>query len=312
MPGSTRVKAALLKKETTYGVDAMPVGNSNAILLRNANITPLEAKMEARDIATPALGHMEDILVGQSMLLEAELEFAGSGTLGVAPAWGLALQLCSFAEVITPDVSVEYNPISAAVPSGTIYYYYAGKLHKLLGARGDMTKISVAAGKLPVMGVKYTALYGGIATAPPPGTLDLSAWQKPEGVNKANTSMANVHGLNTPFYEFEMQLANTVVHRDLPGREDVVITDRAPVGSIVIPDPDLNSYNFFDAVRLATVGAFSFLHGTTEGNQVNVNSNYLQVTGASYEDRDKDVALKLALKFTHGPTGNNDFFIRSQ
>ena len=311
MPGSTRIIAALLKQETTYGVDAAPLGGSNAILLRNATITPLDAKMEARDIVTPALGHMEDIPVGTAMMVEAELEFAGSGTAGMAPAWGAALLPCAFGETITADTEVAYNPISTNMPSATIYYYYAGKLHKLIGARGDVTKISVASGKLPVIGVKYTALYGGITDTAPPSSIDLSHWQKPLGVNKTNTSLATLHGLTTGFYDFEMQLGNNVVHRDLPGLEDVIITDRAPTGSITIPDPTLAQYDFFSAVKNATVGAFSFTHGLTAGNIVGVSTSYLQVTSAAYEDRDKAVALKLGLKFVHSDTGNDDFLIRA-
>jgi hypothetical protein len=97
MPGSTRVKAFLLKREVTYGTDATPAAATNAILLRNTKISPINAEMVSREIDSAAMGHMEDIAVGTEMVVEGEVEFAGSGTAGTAPAWGHAaahLRLC--------------------------------------------------------------------------------------------------------------------------------------------------------------------------------------------------------------------------
>lgn len=310
MPGSTRVKAFLLKLETTYATDATPVGASNAILLRNTKISPINAKMVSREIDSAAMGHMEDIAVGTEMVVEGEVELAGSGTAGTAPAWGTLLRTCGFAETITAGTEVAYNPISENFESATGYYFYAGKKHLLLGARGDCG-LTLNAEGVPVIKYKIMGLYGGITDASLPSGLDVTSWQKPLAVNKVNTPTATLFGVTLGFYDFDLQRANTLVHRNLPGLEDMVITDRAPVGSITVPDPTLATIDFFTKVKNADLGALNIVHGTVAGKKVSVSSAYTQVTAADYDEKDKACALKLGLKFSHSATGNDDFIIKS-
>lgn len=310
MPGSTRVKAFLLKREITYGNDATPAAATNAILLRNTKISPINAEMVSREIDSAAMGHMEDIAVGTEMVVEGEVEFAGSGTAGTAPAWGTLLRTCGFAEVVTAGTDVAYNPISENFESATGYYFYAGKKHVLLGARGDCGFTLNAKG-IPVIKYKIMGLYGGITDDALPSGIDLVGWQKPLAVNKANTPIATLFGATLGFYDFELQRANTLVHRNLPGLEDFVITDRAPTGSITVPDPTLATIDFFTKLKNADLGTLNIVHGTVAGKKVGISSAYTQITSVDYDEKDKACALKLGLKFSHSAVGNDDFIVKS-
>src|SRR5262245_22572124 len=121
MPGSTRIKALLLKAETTFGTDSVPTAAANAVLLRNATITPLETETADRQIDGSSKGHMEDIPVSSRVLVEGEYELVGSGAAGTAPAWGLINRSCGMAEVITAATDVQYNPISSDYESASGY-----------------------------------------------------------------------------------------------------------------------------------------------------------------------------------------------
>ncbi|WP_374349638.1 phage tail tube protein [Chitinimonas sp.] len=306
MPGSTRVKAFLLKVETVYGTDSTPAAATDAVLLRNTKITPMDAKMVSRDIETAAMGHMEDIAVGTQMMVEGEIEWAGSGTAGTAPKYGPLLRTCGLAEVLTASVSAAYNPISAGFESATGYYFYAGKKHVMTGVRGSVSGSMTAEG-IPVLKYKLQGIYVGITDAALPAGIALTGYQKPVAVNKANTPPVSLFGQTFGFYDFSFDMSSSLVHRNLPGMEDQIITDRAPTGSITIPDPAIATVDFFSNVRSATLGTLTLTHGMTAGNIVGFSSSFVQVTKAEYDDKDKAVALKLDLKFVHSATGNDDF-----
>ena len=48
----TRKRLILVKKETTYGTDSSPLG-TDALLVRNLDITPIEADLVSRDLIRP-------------------------------------------------------------------------------------------------------------------------------------------------------------------------------------------------------------------------------------------------------------------
>jgi hypothetical protein len=79
----TRKRLILAKIESTYGTDSTP-GGTEAILVRNLEITPLQADVVTRDLIRPYLGNFEQILANQRVEITFEVELAGSGAAGTA------------------------------------------------------------------------------------------------------------------------------------------------------------------------------------------------------------------------------------
>ena len=94
-----RRKTILAKMESSYGVDPSPTGAANAVLVRNAVITPHKGTYVDRGIVQSYLGHQPQLLVMQEVTLAFEIEVAGSGTAGVVPAWGVIMRACGFSEL---------------------------------------------------------------------------------------------------------------------------------------------------------------------------------------------------------------------
>lgn len=94
-----RRKTVLAKIEATYALDPTPTEAANAVLLRNVSITPHKADYVDRDVVHNYLGHDEQLIVGQTVGISFEIEIAGSGTAGVAPAWGPLLRACGFSQL---------------------------------------------------------------------------------------------------------------------------------------------------------------------------------------------------------------------
>ncbi|MCC7413317.1 MAG: hypothetical protein IT495_17005 [Gammaproteobacteria bacterium] len=94
----TRKRALLAKIESSYGADATPTGAADAVLLRSLQVTPIASEIVGRDLIRAYLGHSAQIPVAVHAMLECEVELAGSGTAGQAPAWGPLLRACGFAQ----------------------------------------------------------------------------------------------------------------------------------------------------------------------------------------------------------------------
>jgi len=302
-----RKKILLAKIEASYGTDPNPTGAANAILVRGLNITPLDGEIIGRDLIRPYLGASEQISVTTRARLEAEVELAGAGAAGTAPAWGPLLRACAFSETITAGTDVTYAPVSSAFESVTLYFNLDGVRHILLGARGTVS-FELNAQQLPVMKYVFTGLLGTIADAALP-TPDYSAFVKPVPVNTTNTTGLDLHGYTSAVLsELTVDVANTVVHRQLVGAEEVAITDRSPGGSITIEAVKIADHDFFTEAKNATTGAFSITHGPAT-NQVVIASPGAEWVQPTYTESDGIAMLQMGLKFVPGSNGNDELTI---
>lgn len=186
MPRYLRATAILAAIEATVGVDAVPTGAANALLISNVNITPLNVSNVDRDLIRGYFGASEQLAGTAFVQVTFEVELAGSQTAGTAPAWGPLLRACGFAETLaTGPARVEYSPITSSVPSLTIYYHLDGVLHKLLGARGNCD-IKAELGGIPKLSFSFSGIDGGVAVVANPA-LTLTAWRAPVVINDANS-----------------------------------------------------------------------------------------------------------------------------
>lgn len=93
-----RKRVILVKPETTYGTDSAPT--TEAILCSNLTLTPLDGSSVSRDFIRPYFGSSGEIRVENFTRVSFDVELAGSGTAGTAPAWGHLLKSCNFSETI--------------------------------------------------------------------------------------------------------------------------------------------------------------------------------------------------------------------
>ena len=85
MPLLSRKRLILAETETSYGTDPTPTVSSNAIQVRNVEVTPLEVETVNRELIRPYLGQAEQLLASERVLINFEVELTGSGTAGTAP-----------------------------------------------------------------------------------------------------------------------------------------------------------------------------------------------------------------------------------
>jgi hypothetical protein len=300
-----RSKIILAKLETSYGVDANPTGAANAILMTDVTFSPMEGEDVSRNLERPYLGANEEFKTALRYVLTGSTELAGSGTAGTAPAWGALARACGLAEVVTPNTSVEYVPVSQQHESATIHFWIGGTRHVMRGCRGTAV-IAINAQGIPVIRWTLTGLWTqpGEQARPTP---DFSAWQKPLIATDANTPTFTLGGTSLVLRSFEFSLGNDVQPRLLINREEIMIVDRAEEIAATVEAVPLTTFDPFDhAVDMTTI-PLALTHGTAAGNIVAITAPKCSVRRPTGYENQQGV-LEWPLRLTPLPTVGDDQF----
>ncbi len=304
-------KTILAKIETSYGVDPTPTGVANAILARNVSITPLDAELHKRGPhAVPFFGDRGSIPGSASVKMEFEVEIAGSGAAGTAPAWDPLLRACAFSSTNNVGVSQVFNFVSGAFESLYIYFNLDGVLHKLAGVRSNVT-LELNHNAIPVYKFSIIGNYVAPSDAALP-TLTLTAWQKALPVNKVNTTFS-LHGYSAIMSALSIDAGLAVDHKDYVNSTDQVrITNRETKGKVTIEAALIASKDWFALARAGTTGVLQVVHGTAAGYIVQLDGPAVQLGNPGYEDADGVTMLSMDLMFQPTSAGNNELTITSK
>ena len=311
-----RNTAILLKTETTYNDGTTtPAGASDALLVSNLSINPLNAQNVDRDIIRPYLGGSEQLLGTRYVELGFDLELAGSGTVATAPPWAAALLSCGFAQTLTSTIRADYTPISTAFPSATIYWYDDGVLHVARGCRGT-AQVNMRVGERPVMSMRFTGIYTTPTAASNP-SVTLTAWKTPQVVTDANTQDTTFGGTHNasvapaitggtiyPSQGIEIDVGNSVNFTPLLGGETVDITQRTVTGRITLDLTAAQEVTLIDAVEDGTLQSLGLIHGTVANQKVMLWMPSVQLTNAQKADLNGKRLVSFDLRVL--PSSGND------
>ena len=304
----SRKKTILLKNESSYATDPTPTGSANAILVRELEITPLEADTVERELIRGYLGNYETLLANQRVSVSFTVELVGSGTAGTAPQFGPALEACAMAVTNAAGTSDTYAPISdpSAMKSVTIYVNVDGVNHAVTGCRGTFT-VSAELNEIPTISFEFQGRYNNPANVTAP-TCTYQKQADPILWKNGNTSSFQFYGFAGALQSWEMDMANEVIYRELVGgTKEVLITDRKPAGSLSIEAVLVSGsggHNFFTDATGGSTGTNKWIHGTTAGNKVEISCPTSDIGQPSYAD--SDGIQMLELPFVAVPNSGND------
>lgn len=301
----TRRQLILAKEETVYGTDPTPTVGSNAILVRSITATPLESDTVSRELIRPYLGQSEQLLGQTRVSIEFEVELAGSGTAGTAPAYGPLLKACGLSETVSAGVSVTYAPVSSSFDSVTIYFNNSGVLHKATGCRGTFS-LNAEVGAIPTIAFVFTGIY----SAPSDVAISSPTYANqsdPLLFKNGNTTNFEIFSYAGCLQSLSFEMANEVVYRELVGCDkEVLIVNRAPAGEAVIEAVAVGTHNFFNDATGSSTGNLTFEHGTTAGNIVTFTAGQIDLSGPTYSDQDGVQMLTLPYIATPTNSGNDE------
>ena len=291
MPRYIRNTAILAKVEVTEGVDSVPTGAANALLVSDVTINPLNASNVSRDLVRSYFGGSEQLVGTAYVEVTMTVELAGSGTAATPPAWGALVQACGFAQTIAAFVGYAPAAPSAQV-STTIYYYDDGVLHKLLGARGTFT-VAAGVGERPALTFTFLGKDGGVTAVANPATT-LTAWRQPQVVTDTNSGDLTMGGTyatgaitgGTVYTSrgLSLDLGNAVSFTPLLGGEFVDITGREVTGAVQLDLTPAQEVTFMAAVKANTLQTMSLQHGVGAGNIVGLHMAATQLINPSKQE----------------------------
>ena len=302
----TRRRLILAKIESTYGTDSTPTGASNAILVRNLEIQPLLSESVSRDLVRPYMGQADQLLAQTRVEVTFEVELAGSGTAGTAPAYGPILKSCGLSETVVTSTSVTYAPVSSSFSSLTIYYHEDGIRHKVTGCRGTF-EINGEVGQIPVISFTMTGIYNAPTDVSLP-TPTYANQATPLLFKQGNTTNFSAFSYSGCLQSYNFSMANDVIYRELVGcTKEILITNRAPSGTIVIEAPTITAKDFFTVSTGNTTGSITFQHGTTGGNIATVTTAQSDLGNLTYSDQDGVQMLNMPFIAIPTSSGNDEF-----
>ncbi|MBU2979007.1 hypothetical protein [Alteromonas sp. C1M14] len=265
----------------TPGEDYIDNGDTPVLIqTKNAELT-LNIDTIDRELDDATLGYKPQMLVGQHFEISAEVEVAGSGTAGDAPVYGGALRIGAFDETVTSGTSVAYEQMDDETwPDATVYFYHAGRNHKLLGAQTNVSW-SLANGGVPTYTLTIKGIYGGVLaeSMPTPSFNQIT----PVKVGSKYTTFS-LDGTEYAMVNYSCDQSMEVNYTDIPGYEGISIDDIKPEGSIEILAPAHGDLDPFALVNAEDPAYLSLLcaHGVTGGNIVTFSNPEIQILGVSY------------------------------
>lgn len=304
----TRKKFLIAKIETTYGTDPSPVGGSDAVQVTNLELTPIESDNVQAAAFQGFLGNSTrgTLVANKRVSVTFDVELAGSGAAGTAPAFGPLLKACGLSQTIVSSVSVTYAPVSSSFDSATIYCFYDGTQHKITGARGTVS-FNMTAGQFAVASFNFIGIYNAPDGTALSGSFTVANQAAALEVNDTNVTTATFHGVTSSRIEsFDLALNNELLYKETASNKEVLITNRAPGGTAVLEAPAIGTTDFFAKAVAVATGSTSLVLGATGGNIVTVNAAQTDITGCSYADTNGVIALSMPYLALPTTAGNNE------
>lgn len=294
------------KKEATYGTDAAPTAAANAVLTRNLQGRPVEVDRIERNRDRVVRGRSKDAPSNARQTITYDLEVAGSGAAGTAPAWMEHLEACGMAApVITAGQSAEqrFAATSAALSSLTAYHWINGQRRRGVGGRGSFN-FAFTAGSDPIFSLSMTLLLhsaGAVDDVAPGAGTDVSRWGEPLEVNDANTDFL-LGGFALKLQSMTGQTGSQVSVRNLVNQRYVKISDQAITGTIMGKCPTIAEKNYFASLLSGAEIPFVLTQGTAAGNIVEFKSDRLQITSIETPEDQDELMISIGYALNVGTT----------
>lgn len=183
-------RCLVLKTEVTEGVDPVGTAAANAFdLLDGKSSTSFDKKERKRD--RPFFTNHRFSVTNKVLKIEGGFELAPPPAPGAdAAAVRVALLPCGMAQTLSPSERItRYSPISIGIGSVHGYWYHSGTYRRLIGARGNITGLSMAIDEVFKCSVSFEGRYINVTEADLPSDANYTAFRKPTVCTDDNTQL---------------------------------------------------------------------------------------------------------------------------
>ncbi|PJK29336.1 phage tail tube protein [Minwuia thermotolerans] len=294
----------LAKTEVTEGTDPTPAIGDAVLCVGSPQWNPLAASYGDRELVDGRAGAKKQFVGAPHATLGLSVELAAGGddaALDTVPHWAALLLACGFAQTVTADTKVDFQPVSADYGSVTIHPNIDGVDGRLLGARGNAV-IEGRAGQVPRINFQMLGLRQAIAAAAQiSGSLPAFAEGLPVG---AVETTITIGGEAMRVSEFSIDCGRRPSFDDMAGHRGVRINRRRMSGRISLDLPTIGTKNLVEEAAAAGTQAIVITHGASGGDIVEITMPAVQIKTGQFTDRDGVLAMPLDLQIT--PSSGDD------
>lgn len=299
MVDTVRVIAA--KNEAAYGTDAAPTLAQDAVLTRNYSTTPVEVDQIDRNLDSRRYGASRQKPSNARIRSSYEVELAGSGAAGTAPAWMRLLAAAGMnAPALVAETSATQKFAQPTDPKGSLteYSWTDNQLRKALGQRGSFS-LDFTAGALPFASLTMTGLLPPVDPrgVEAPGEADFTGWIEPLEVNNEN-SLFTLDGFAAVTRSLRIEAGVNANLRSLIGARYIKSGNHNATGRAVIEAPSIATKDYLAKLQKGDLVAWEFIHGTEAGNIVEARGARAQITSISEQEEDDTLMFDIGLLFT--------------
>lgn len=309
MSGEKSLKNMILlsKAQVAKGTPATLTPAENAQLVRGFSPSPIKGSFVPRNNIVGYKGNQGSLMTGVFRQFEFEQELAGSGTAGTAPKWAPNLLGCDFSQTLSVGVSAAYAPIKLG-PYLTMVGHRDDIVWTMVNAKGTVT-FEFNSGQIPVAKYRFIGEYSEATTATFPTTADYDGFVQPLTVSKLNTPTLEIYALMLATQSLNFDFGNELVWRDLIQGGGAISSDRQGKCNVVLEEQSVGTIDWAEIARLGTEGALNLVHGTEEGNIIEVDAPRLSVAQEPGASEDNKIAMS-SIGFDMKPvTGNDEILI---
>lgn len=259
--------------ESTYGT-AATLTSADAVKTQGLEIIRYAGNRVSQEYNRDGLGNDREVNVNPHAGFSAfRVPLIGSGDTDVAPAWGALLRACAMAETddTTANDAWYYTPVDTGFESLTCAVTEEFIQQQSTGVRGNWG-ISLNSGELPWL--TFSNFLGSYArpTVRSLTSPDNSAYKDAIPVTFANTTQLTLNGVQHPVSGFTFDGGVTVTRVSMPGKEESVIEDRRPTGTIIVGPKDAAStialMTLLETHAGSTDVPIAITHGSGAGSKV--------------------------------------------
>ncbi len=297
----TKNSLILAKVETTYGTDATPTG-TDALLVSSPSLK-VDGNLLVRDYVRSTLSPIGHVVGRKNVTVTFETELKGSGAAGTAPEIDALLRGCGMHPTVVASTSVTYDPVSTGAESITMYVYFDGLMHKVVGCRGSFS-FNLEAGSYGKFSWTFEGKYAK-PTDTPMATPTFNA-TKPVPVLSAGFTVGSYGSGCINAFSFDM--ATTITRggcmNSSDGYGDSMLVSRDPNGSF---DPEavlIATEDFWGDWESSADKSITCSIGTAAGNIVTINVPQAEYREVNYGDREGIRTYEIP--FTATGTGAGD------
>ncbi len=307
-------RGVAIKIETTPGVDATPTAAANGVMLFNGSSGTEIDKIE-RPVDRPFLGGTPFVVGGKRAFIEGEFELYPPATPGGASTSSAdceVLLLPAGMTVVKDNVAktTKYNPVSANMATASAYWYHAGTHKKVLGARNDLSSLSLAIGErfkgnIRIQGDYDTVLETALPAITLPSTVPITA--------KASNTATNINvngGADLLVWAkaLTLNLGNKIANKEYTSHKETGITERTPSFTLRIAKTDLSDFNPWTVRDAASVFAARIRLTEADGRYSELGVRG-QIEGISEVEIDGDYGWELTGPCVPSNAGGDEFYV---